>query len=152
MPETTQAGNAQRAATPAVGDGFDPEATCQGRRGPVLFWSVAAALGMIGSSLVLKLTGISGAAEFAVSMVPVPLLGAMYWAMFRVVQNVDEMQRKMKLEALGLTVIVSSLIFFTIGQLERVGVYEPEDFSDAWLIITFAFLACSGLVHLRYRF
>lgn len=144
MPESTPP-----AQSPPIEE--DPVATCHGRRGPVLFWAVAAAVGMIGSSLVLRLTGISGAGEFAVAMAPVPLLAGMYWAMFRVTQNLDEMQRQMRLEALGLTVIVASLIFFTVGQLERVGVYEPKDFSDAWLIITFAFMGCYGLVHLRYR-
>lgn len=136
---------------PTSTDDFDPDATCQGRRGPVLIWSLLAAFGMIASMLVMELTEITGAAEFAVAMVPIPLLAGMYWAMFRVTQNLDEMQRQMRLEALGLTVIVASLIFFTIGQLDRVGVYAPKDFSDAWLIITLTFMACYGLVSLRYR-
>lgn len=129
----------------------DPIVTCHARRGPVLAWALAAALGMIAAALVLRLTDISGAAGFVVAMAPVPLMAGMYWAMFRVTQNLDEMQRQMRLEALGLTVIVSSLIFFTIGQLDRIGVYEPDNFTDAWLIITFAFMGCYGLVHLRYR-
>lgn len=124
---------------------------CPAGRGPVLAWSIMAALGMIGSALILRTTEISGVARFAVAMAPVPLLACMYWAMFRVVQRVDEMQRKMKLEALGLTVILASLILFTTGQLERVGIYEHTDPSAAWLVITFTFLAATGLVHLRYR-
>jgi len=146
MSETTEIGPG-----PAPADNFDPDSTCQGRRGPVLAWSVAAALGMIASSMVLNFTDVTGAAEFAAAMAPVPLLAGMYWAMFRVTQHLDEMQQRIKLEALGLTVIIASFIFFTIGQLERIGVYAPEDFSAAWLIITFSFMACYTLVHLRYR-
>lgn len=127
------------------------DAPGQAGRGPVLAWSILAALGMIGSALILRTTDISGVARFAVAMAPVPLLACMYWAMFRVVQRIDEMQRKMKLEALGLTVILASLILFTTGQLERVGIYEHTDPSVAWLVVTFTFIAATGLVHLRYR-
>ena len=147
MPETAT----NRPIPPEEIDECDPVATCHGRRGPVLFWSISAAVGMVASSLVLNYTEVSGAFEFTVAMLPVPLLAGMYWAMFRVAQSVDEMQRKMKLEALGLTVIVASLIFFALGQFERIGIYEPLDFSDDWLIITFSFMACYALVHLRYR-
>jgi len=129
----------------------DPICNCPGRRGPTLAWSLAAAISMIAAAMILKFTDISGAAELAVAMSPVPILAGMYWAIFRVVQSVDEMQRKMKLEALGLTVIGSSLIFFTIGQLERIEVYQPGNFGDAWLIITFTYMAAYGLVSLRYR-
>lgn len=129
----------------------DPICECPGRRGPPLAWALAAAISMIAAAMVIKFTDISGAAELAVALFPVPILAGMYWAIFRVVQSVDEMQRKMKLEALGLTVIGSSLIFFIIGQLERIEVYEPGNFSDAWIIITFTYIAAYGLVSLRYR-
>ncbi len=146
--------NKQPHSTPPTGDfpeDHDPICNCPGKRGPTLAWALAAAISMIAAALILKLTDISGAAELAVALFPVPILAGMYWAIFRVVQSVDEMQRKMKLEALGLTVIGSSLIFFIIGQLERIEVYEPGNFSDAWIIITFTYIAAFGLVSLRYR-
>ena len=129
----------------------ESDQACGGGRGPVLIWALSAAGAMIATALMLRFTEVAGATEFIVAMLPIPVLAGMYWAIFRVVQNLDEMQRRMKLEALGLTVIVSSLILFTMGQLERIGVYEPSNFSDAWLIITFTYMAAYGLVALRYR-
>lgn len=140
--------------TPTIAGSFSDDACdpgCMQRGRTTIVWSMIAAASLVASTATIKLGDPSPGWTLLIGMLPIPALAAMYWAMFRTVRRADEMQRQKTLEALGLTVIVSSLILFSMGQFQRVGLYEASDFSDAWIVITFAYLACYGLVALRYR-
>jgi len=130
-----------------------PLGTGCGRGGrSVLIASGVLLVVMVAQSLLLKYAGPwQPWAEITIAMAPVAAFAVMFWTMWRHVRELDEMQRRMQLEALGLTVIVASLICITIGQLQKIGVLEKTMLDDAWAIIAFTYVGAMLLTKLRYR-
>lgn len=107
---------------------------------------------MVTQSILLKYAGPwQPWAEVMIAMLPIVGFAVLFWTMWRHGRTLDEMQRRMQLEALGLTVIVSSLICISIGQFQKIGVLDKTKLDDAWVIIAFTYVGAMLLTKLRYR-
>ncbi|WP_459205474.1 hypothetical protein ACSMEV_12825 [Pseudomonas sp. MLB6B] len=57
----------------------------------------------------------------AVALAPVPALVAMAWVVIRQLRSLDELHRRIQLEALGMAFVATVLITFSYGFLETAG-------------------------------
>ncbi|WP_054891535.1 MULTISPECIES: hypothetical protein [unclassified Pseudomonas] len=62
-----------------------------------------------------------GIAKTLVALVPVPAMIGMAWAVVRQLRSLDEMVRRIQLEALGLAFVATALLTFSYGFLETAG-------------------------------
>ncbi|MWD29183.1 hypothetical protein E0K89_017015 [Aquicoccus sp. SCR17] len=65
--------------------------------------------------------GTGGALALAVSLAPVLPGLAVCWAVLRQMRRLDEMQRRLQLEALSLAFALTAILTFSYGFLENVG-------------------------------
>ena len=139
---------------PDRGDGraWRPSGECwrSGRR--VLVWSVVVLIVMLVQSRLLeRADSWARWSEVAVALAPLAAFAGLFAAMWRHVRGLDEMQQRMQLEALGMTVIGASMICLAFGQLQKVGAFGLVMLDDAWVIIAFTYVAACLIVKLRYR-
>ncbi|AXA25465.1 MULTISPECIES: hypothetical protein [Pseudomonas] len=62
-----------------------------------------------------------GIAKTLVALVPVPAMIGMAWAVVQQLRSLDEMVRRIQLEALGLAFVATALLTFSYGFLETAG-------------------------------
>lgn len=116
-----------------------------------LIAAIAFILTVLASTVLLKAWAWSGPAEIAIALLPVAPLMLMFGAMVRCIRKLDELEQRIQLEALAIAVIVSSLICFTVGQLQRVDAVGPTKLSEAWVVLSLAYLGAVVLVKRKYR-
>ena len=63
----------------------------------------------------------SALSKAVVALAPVPAMLAMAWVVICQVRNLDELHRRIQLEALGMAFVVTVLITFSYGFLETAG-------------------------------
>ncbi len=104
--------------------------------------------------LVLSLTvlihaQLRGPAATLIAMTPmIPAAGAC-WAMLRQVRRIDEMQRRVQLEALAISFAGTALITFSYGFLEGVG-YPRMSMFVVWPIMATLWVVALFVCHRRY--
>ena len=108
-----------------------PTAAAQRARRLVLV-SLAAALALLGASLVLKLVELSRPWDVLVALVPVPLFAWMMVDMVDLPGHLDEFQKRIQLEALSVGFMGTAIGLVAWGQLERVGVLPHLNLGTAF--------------------
>ena len=84
-----------------------------------------------------------------IAMAPmIPAAGAC-WAMLRQLRRIDEMQRRVQLEALALSFAGTALITFSYGFLEGVG-YPRMSMFVVWPIMATLWIIALFVCHRRY--
>ncbi|MDH0647660.1 hypothetical protein N5D48_10130 [Pseudomonas sp. GD03858] len=63
----------------------------------------------------------TGVLKVALALLPVPALLVMAWACIGQLRQLDEMMRRIQLEALGLAFVITALLTFSYGFLETAG-------------------------------
>jgi hypothetical protein len=101
------------------------------------------------SLLVLSHDGVSGGWRVVVSLLPmVPGLG-MCWAVLRQLRRMDELQRRLQLEALAFAFATTALLTFSYGFLENVGFPRASMFT-VWPGMGVAWVVGLALARRRY--
>jgi hypothetical protein len=73
------------------------------------------------SITILNAGKVHGAERLAVAMLPLLAPPLMAWAVVRQLRRLDELQRRIQLEALALSFMVTALVTLSYGFLENVG-------------------------------
>ena len=94
---------------------------CERRNLPLLGVAVLAAVALLGSTAVLKLTELTTPLRIAVAFLPLPFYVALFIMAVRVTRRLDELKQRIALEALAFAVIGMLLSTLCYGLLVRAG-------------------------------
>jgi hypothetical protein len=94
-----------------------------------LVWGVLWGVAWIGARLLLE-TDIAGpAVRVAVALVPVPLFALFLWQFIAGIRSLDELERRIHLEALAVAFPVAVLLVMMLGLLDLAVPLNPDDWS-----------------------
>jgi len=113
-----------------------------------LIWAAA----FIGARLLLDLPDLGLGARLALAFGPtVPFLGFL-WGAIRVARTLDEMERRVQLEALATAFALTLLMIATLALAQRAGFAKYEDFSYGHILpfLLVFYLGGRGLAQRRY--
>ncbi len=118
----------------------------------VLVAAVLAAMALLGSVVVLKLTELTPPARVAVALIPLPFYIALFVVAVRVTRRLDELKQRIQLEALAFAVIGMLLSTFCYGMVLEADVGAPAlDWEWVWVITVVFYSAGHLIAWRRYR-
>jgi hypothetical protein len=99
-------------------------------RGPgrlqLFAWATLAALLMIAAAVVNRHSTPPALVRVVLALLPVVPLAALAWAISRAIGELDEMQRRIHLDAMTGAFVASAFVAVIVGQLQDAGVGMPE--------------------------
>ena len=95
----------------------------------------------------------SAAARVAIALLPMPFFGWWLWTWIKGLLHMDELQRRIELEALAFAYPTSILFLATMGLLDIAVPLNPNEFSlrHMWLMMPFLYYVGLWLAQRRYR-
>lgn len=117
---------------------------------PGLWFAVAAALSAATSVLARAFTMHWGA-RFAVALLPIPAIVMLVCSMRYISAGLDELERRIQLEALATAFAVAAFAFITFNQLQVADLLGPEDWFFPWLAIWGGYVYGLGSAKKRYQ-
>jgi hypothetical protein len=103
--------------------------------------------------LAAEVTAIPKAARVAIALLPIPALGFFLVEWIRGIRRLDELERRVQLEALAIAFPLSLVLVMALGLIQRVTPLDPADWSyrHVWpFLIGFYFFGLA-LARRRYR-
>ncbi len=106
----------------------------------------------ITARLLLELQTLGWGARVAIAIVPVPLFAWVLWDVSKGVARMDELQRRIQLEALALAFPLTLLLLMTLGLLELAIGLNPNDWSyrHVWPLVFLSYVG--GIVRAKRRY
>ena len=107
-----------------------------------------------GVRLLLENTALAGPLRIVVALLPVPFFVFFLLTEVRYMRNLDELQRRIQLEALAIAFPVVLLLLMTLGLLQVAGVaISQEDWSyrHIWFLALLAYAVGVKTAERRYR-
>ena len=100
----------------------------------------------------LELTIPSAAARVAIALLPTPFFIYYLWTWMKGVSEMDELQRRIELEALGFAFPAAVVFLMTIGLLDLAVTLNPDDWSlhHVWLMLPLLYYV--GLFRAKRRY
>ena len=91
--------------------------------------------------------------RIAISLAPTPVLAWFLWAWVNGLSRMDELERRIELEALTFAFPVSIVFFATMGLLDVAITLDPNDFSlrNVWLMMPLLYYIGLWRAQRRYR-
>jgi len=89
----------------------------------------------------------------AISLAPTPVFAWFVWAWVKGLARMDELERRIELEALAFAFPVSIVLFATMGLLDVAIALDPNDFSlrNVWLMMPMLYYIGLWRAQRRYR-
>ena len=117
-----------------------------------LFVSVLFVLAYLAARLGIKVAEPGSMPALVLALLPVPFFAAFVWAYVRKVRALDELQRRIQLEALALAFPIALLIVFTAGLLDLAGFpgHQNWDLPRLWPLVLLPFWFGLVRAHRRY--
>lgn len=87
-----------------------------------------------------------------VALLPLPLFAAFLWSYVQLLRSLDELQRKLHLEALAIAFSLGLLLLTTLALMQRAVTLRFEDWSYAhvWVYFPIFYVLSLGFVSRRY--
>jgi len=107
-----------------------------------------------GVRLILENTALAGPLRILVALVPVPFFVYFLLTEIRYMRNLDELQRRIQLEALAIAFPVVLLLLMTLGLLQVAGVaisQENWSYRHIWFLALLAYGLSVKTAERRYR-
>jgi hypothetical protein len=100
----------------------------------------------------LELAISSSAARIAIALIPTPFFIWYLWTWMKGVSQMDELQRRIELEALGFAFPAAVVFLMTIGLLDLAVTLNPDDWSlhHVWLMLPLLYYV--GLFRAKRRY
>jgi hypothetical protein len=101
----------------------------------------------------LKNPETSGALKVAMVLVPVIPFAVFLFQFIGYVRSLDELHRRVHLEALALAFPIATLFLMTLGLVEKAGALSPKywSFQDVWYYLPIFYLVAVAITWRRYR-
>jgi hypothetical protein len=121
-------------------------------RAKPLPWIIAWLASFIVARIVVESEAIPFAARLALALVPLPLGAIVLRAAVRAAQALDELERRVQLEALATAFLLTIVLLMTLGLVERVVTLNFEDWSylHVWGMLPLLYFV--GLLFARRRY
>jgi len=106
----------------------------------------------IGARIVLENPDLPAWARIAAALAPVPLAAAVLLTIVRGARELDELERRIQLEALATAFVLAVLLIMTLGLMELAVTLNRDDWSyrHVWAILPMLYLA--GMIFARRRY
>ena len=118
----------------------------------MLVVALLAAMALMGSVVVLKLTDLTPPARVAVALIPLPFYIALFVVAVRATRRLDELKQRIQLEALAFAVIGMLLSTFCYGMVLKADVgVGALDWEWVWVITVVFYSAGHLIAWRRYR-
>jgi len=114
-----------------------------------IWFHTAAVLAFI-SNLIVRASALPWGARFAIALLPVPALVGLMVAVRRIGPRLDELERRIQLEAIATAFAVAAIAFIAYGQFQAAAMLGPEDWIFPWLAIYFGYIF--GVLSARRRY
>ncbi len=120
-------------------------------------WAIVAAASWVltyfGARVTLKTTTLKTGFRVAVVLFPIVPFIAMLWLLIRGIRGMDELERRIQLEALAVAFPLTFLMVMTLGLLELAVKLKPEDWSyrHVWPFMFVFYLFGLILAKRRYQ-
>lgn len=108
--------------------------------------------GVLAASILLlrNVTGTSGPVATVVALLPMLPASAVCWVVLRQLRRMDELDRRIQLEALAFAFAATAVVSFSYGFLETVG-YPRLPMFTVWPVMATLWLVGLRLASRRYR-
>lgn len=115
-------------------------------------WGVAWFAAWIGARIVLENPSVPAWARVAAALAPTPIAGMALLAIIRGARELDELERRIQLEALAFAFVLAVLLIMTLGLMELAVTLNRDDWSyrHVWAMLPPMYFA--GLVLARRRY
>jgi hypothetical protein len=92
-------------------------------------------------------------ARIAVALLPVPPFVGFLWMVLVHLRGLDELQRRIHLEALAIAFPLAILLLMTLGLLEQAVVLSPDDWSyrHVWVYLPLFYVIGVAIAQRRYQ-
>ena len=107
--------------------------------------------GMFAADAGLEAFELSTAGRLAFGLLPVVPSAYLIWAMARWIRSLDELQRKIQMDALALAYTIAILVAVTLNFLHKAGFHPPLGWEDGWAILVFLYAGASAITARRYQ-
>ncbi len=117
--------------------------------GSAAFW----VLSYLGARAALKSLALEPWLKVTVALVPVVPTALFLWCVIRGIRSLDELERRMHLEALAFAFPLSILLLWTLGLLQLAIALPPEDWSyrHVWIYLPLLYFAGLAIAKARYE-
>jgi hypothetical protein len=116
---------------------------------PGIWFGVAAGLSLV-TSLLSRMFSMPWGARFALALLPIPAIVVLALSIRSLSAGLDELERRVQLEALAMAFAVAAVAFIAFNQFRIADMLGPEDWFIPWLAIWGGY-SC-GLVAARRRY
>jgi len=118
---------------------------------PVL-WGAAWFAAWLGARIVLESTSVPTWARITAALAPTPLAGMALLTIIRAARDLDELERRIQVEALAFAFVLAVLLLMTLGLMELAITLNRDDWSyrHVWAMLPMFYFA--GLVFARKRY
>ena len=117
-----------------------------------LVWGVLWVVSWLGARIVLESDHLSPAVRVGVALVPIPLFALFLWQFVAGIRSLDELERRIHLEALAVAFPVAVLLIMMLGLLDLAVPLDPDDWSYRHIGPFFFMLYFFGLFRARRRY
>ena len=106
----------------------------------------------IAARLLLELEGLGWWSRLAIALVPVPAFAWVLWSVSNGIAEMDELQRRIQLEALAFAFPLTLLLLMTLGLIELAVGLNPDDWSyrHVWAVLPLFYLG--GIIRAKQRY
>jgi hypothetical protein len=104
---------------------------------PILIAALALFASFAGAVYLIEAGNLSTGTRAAVALLPAVAMSAFLWVEIAYLRQLDELHRRVQLEALAIAFPLAILLVFTVGSLERAGI-EIQGFErprDLWPLV-----------------
>jgi hypothetical protein len=115
-------------------------------------WVAAWFAAWVGARIVLENPSVPTWARVAAALAPVPLAGAALLTIIRGARELDELEKRIQLEALAFAFVLTLLLLMTLGLLELAITLNPNDWSYRHVWAMLPMLYFGGVVLARKRY
>ena len=117
-----------------------------------MLWGIAWFIAWIGARVVLESTSVPTWARIVAALAPAPIAGAALLTILREARELDELEKRIQLEALAFAFVLAMLLLMTLGLMELAITLNRDDWSyrHVWALLPALYFA--GLVLARRRY
>ena len=117
-----------------------------------LVWGLAWFAAWVAARAVLESSSVPTWVRVASALAPVPLAGAALFTIIREARELDELEKRIQLEALAFAFVLSLLLIMTLGLMELAITLNRDDWSyrHVWALLPMFYFAGVVLARKRY--
>ncbi len=116
------------------------------------FWTIAWVISWLGARVVLEATTLPTWVRIAAALAPAPLAAVALLTIVREARELDELEKRIQLEALAIAFVLSMLLIMTLGLMELAVTLNRNDWSyrHVWPMLLLFYYG--GIVFARKRY